>query len=102
MFGTRKQLHALQTELQHTRLIVDRLRRDVNRAQSQLRALNGWGDDFIKTREISEADTRVFLREQLATAEPTLESPLVEPAGELSDAAPESRPAESTIRRRLA
>jgi hypothetical protein len=65
MFATRKQLASLGKELQQMRLIVARLRQDVNRAQGQLRNMDGWGDDFIKTREVTEQDTRAFVRREL-------------------------------------
>ena len=63
MFAGRKKIEALHRELQHTRLIVDGLRRDLDRAQKQLRNMDGWWDDFTKTREVTDADTRAFFRE---------------------------------------
>ena len=62
MFATRKQLKIVNRELLHTRLIVDRLRRDLDRAQMQLRNMHGWWDDFTKTREMPDSETRIFER----------------------------------------
>ena len=64
MFATRKQLQIVTRELAHTRLIVDRLRRDLDRAQMQLRNMHGWWDDFTKTRELPDSETRIFERRQ--------------------------------------
>src|ERR1700755_2140389 len=65
MFATRRQVSELNRELQQMRLIVTRLRRDLNLAQRQLSKLEGWGDDFIKTHQISDTDTRFFERHAL-------------------------------------
>lgn len=67
MFATRKQLKIVNRELQNTRLIVDRLRRDLDRAQLQLRNMHGWWDDFTKTRELPDSETRVFVRPAYVT-----------------------------------
>lgn len=79
------------------RLIVDRLRRDVSRVQGQLRGLEGWSDDFIKTQEVHEAETRAFVRPVAvaggATAEGTADS---------SPCSAEQEPAPSSAIRRLA
>jgi hypothetical protein len=107
MFATRKQLSELGKELQRMRLVVDRLRRDMNQAHAQLRGMDGWNDDFIKTQEVSDAQTRMFIR-PVATAGGGA-PPLREAADPAEAADPSTLPStdqdsvpRSSIRRRVA
>jgi hypothetical protein len=97
MFASRKQVTELSKELQRMRLIVDRLRRDVSRVQGQLRGLEGWSDDFIKTQEVFEAETRAFVRPVAVAAGAPLASSV-----ESCASSAEQEPAPNSSIRRLA
>ena len=105
MFASRKQLIELGKELQRMRLVVDRLRRDMNQAHAQLRGLDGWNDDFIKTQEVCDAQTRMFFRPMAAgggsSAAPLRESPERADPSTLPGTEQEQIP-NSSIRRRVA
>ena len=59
MFATRRRLDELTRELHQLQLIVARLRRDLNSVKSELLKLDDWGDNFVKTRQISYREAGV-------------------------------------------